>query len=238
MLLGLVQEHLAVPPGQAGAVGQGVVQADIDGVVDVVLQPVLVPDDGLVQVDDLLDVLGVGELQPREPAAVIGIAALQGQADGGHLSGLGGAGLDAEGVQEAHQAQGGHGRRHGQAALPGSQHPEGLFQQHLRHEEAHRCPDQGTQGQGQGVLIAAEEQGGEQAQGQPGAEGHADLEQGADQGDGHHVSGGLHLAAPVDQQGQHRQHHPRPGIDGHQQGVVDGPAVGVIDVAVGIDKGV
>ena len=66
------------------------------------------------------------------------------------------------------------------------------------------------------AVRPAEEHCGEHAQAQPGAEGHPVFEQGAHQGDSHHVAGGLRMAAAVDVQGYKGQRHTHGGVDGHR----------------------
>ena len=174
-----------------------------------------------MQGDDLPDLVRVGDLDARGVAAVIGGAEIAGESHRLHLVRLGHPGLDAEQIQEEGGAQHGqHGAQH-HAALPGAQHMEGFPQQHLGDEPADGRAQQHAQGQGHGLVIAAEEGGQEGTEAHPHAQGHAAAEHRPHQGHGDHIPSGLYVPAAVNHQGQSGQDHAHNGIAHHHHGLAE-----------------
>ena len=225
VLLALEDGDGVVLPGEGGAVFQGVGQLQIDIVVPRLVGSAVVGtrpfiDDGPVQVGEQGDLLGVVQGGELKGAAVIGTAQIARHRQRGHILGVRHPVYHPKHVKGAAGAQHGQGGHRDHAPLPGPQHPEGFFQQHLRRKIACGGPEQHAQGQGQGegVVHPAEEGGRPGPEAQPGAQGDAVFEDRPHQGDGHHVPRRLHMAVAIDHQGQHRQHHPGGGIGGHGGG--------------------
>ena len=187
---------------------------------------VLIPvHDGLMQghgLGDDVPVLG-GEVGGAGLVVGIGASAFHLHAD--HILQGRHPGDKAEAVHLQPEKAHGHQRQQHRAATPCLPHTEGLLQQHLGHEVADGSPQQQVAGQAAGDIDA--ERGVQpEAQTQAGAQGHAVLEDGLHNGDGHHVTGGFHMPSAVDQQGQPREDKAHRGVDG-QRGHALQPVDGV-----------
>ena len=177
-----------------------------------VLLIVPVVHDGLMEGENGFNLFGVLDSAAQVAPAVVGVAHGDIHHNVVHLLRSGDPFHHAEQVQETGQTQHQHHGGHGRSALPGFEHPEGFFQQHLGGKVAQHRPEQDT-GDEDRQLGPAEESGGEQPQSQSGAEGYAVLENRPYKGHGHHISGGLHMAAAVDIQRDQDQDHPDGRVD-------------------------